>query len=128
MVIRPESAKAGQTVELLVAVRIASAHYLHAADDSDTTFVPVAMSLVLPDGIEAVGEWQFPAPISVHGHSMGYRESIFLRRSLKVLPTALPQTLRLMGALHYQACTDELCWPKGTMELSAPLTIQSQTR
>ena len=121
MKIDPENVPAGETVTVFVSVRIARAHYLHAVNNSDKTFIPVAVNVPLPKGIEAAGEWQFPTPDKVHGNALGYRDSMLMRRSLKVLSSATQQTLLLTGELSYQACTDELCWPPGKIALSAPL-------
>jgi hypothetical protein len=124
MTIQPASALAGKTVELVVSIRIASGHYVHGAGDEDSPFVPLAMQITLPEGIEAVGDWKLPAPEKGRGNSFVYRDAALLRRPLKVLSNCLPQILALTGELSYQVCNDELCWPTGTMELSTSLVIQ----
>ena len=128
MVVRPASAVAGGEVELLVYARVARAHYLHAATNSREPFAPVTMNLTCPDGLEVMSDWQFPPPERGPGNSLVYRDSIVLRRSLRVLPNIAAQTLLVTAELRYQACTDELCWPPTAIELSTPLPIQIQRR
>jgi hypothetical protein len=122
---RPASISPGATAELLVAVRIAGAHYLHAEADHGGTFTPLKMEARLPAGVEFVGDWTFPPPVAGRAGVPVYRNSVLLRRSLKVT-SPLPQTLNVTGVLRYQACNDDLCWPPGKLELSAPLTIQAE--
>jgi N-acetylgalactosamine-6-sulfatase len=128
LTIRPARAAPGETVEALVRIRIAGAHFIHAKDDAGSPFVPLTMSATLPEGVEPVGEWQFPAPEKGRGKSLVYRDSVLLRRSLRVVSSSSPKTLTVAGELQYQVCTDELCWPKGKLKLSAPLMIQSPRR
>jgi hypothetical protein len=108
--------------ELLVAVRIARAHYLHAEADHGGTFTPLKIEAMLPPGVEFVGDWIFPTPEA--GRVPVYRTSVLLRRSLKI--TSPPSSREVTGVLRYQACNDELCWPPGKLELSAPLPIQAE--
>jgi hypothetical protein len=122
MACHPVDLRAGATAELLVAVRIARAHYLHAEADHGGTFTPLKIEATLPPGVEFVGNWIFPSPIAGRAGVPIYRDSVLLKRSLKI--TSLPpQTLNVSGVLRYQACNDELCWPPGRLELSAPLSI-----
>jgi len=124
MSIRPESLSAGEAGEILVSVRIAAVHYIHAAKNPGEPWVPLAMNVSLPDGVEFSGDWQLPTPEKGHGDALVYRNSVLLRRALRVGPTSAPRDLRVSGELRYQACNDELCWPTRTMELSAPLLIR----
>ena len=128
MTIQPNRAAIGETVEVLVRVRIASAHFIHAPGEAGGPFVPVAVNVTLPAGVEPVGDWQLPPPEKGRGNSLVYRDSVVLRRSLKVVSSSAPETLTVTGELRYQVCTDELCWPQGKLQLSAPLTIHSPRR
>ncbi|HEY1785660.1 MAG TPA: hypothetical protein VGG30_08935 [Pirellulales bacterium] len=126
MKIRPESAAAGSTVEILVYARIAPMHYLHAAGDAGEPFTSVAMEIALPKEVEPIGDWQLPTPEIGKGNAPVYRDAILLRRWLKILSGTPPQTLQIAGELRYQACTEELCWPPRKIALSVPLVIRSK--
>jgi hypothetical protein len=124
MKLRPESLAAGEAAELLVSVRIATAHYVHAANKPGAPWVPLAMTVSLPDGVEFSGDWHLPTPDKGHGDAPVYRNSVLLRRALRVGAKSAPRDVRVSGKLRYQACNDELCWPTRTMELFAPLSIR----
>ena len=126
--VQPERASAGETIEAVVRIRIAGGHFIHAKDEARSPFIPLTMNMTLPDGLEPLGDWQFPAPEKGRGQSLIYRESVLLRRSLRVVSSSEPKTLTVMGELQYQVCTEEICWPKGKLKLSAPLMIQSPRR
>jgi len=126
MKFRPASVSDGSTVELLVDVRIARAHYLHAAGDPGSRFTSLDMEVTLPAGIKFIGGWKFPPPEAGRAGAPVYRNSVLLRRSLKVASTLPPQPLIVAGVLSYQACTDDLCWPPGKTELSATLSTQGE--
>ena len=90
MTIQPNRASVGETVEVLVHIRIASAHFIHAKDDAGGPFVPVAVNTTLPTGVEPIGDWQVPTPEKGRGNSLVYRNSVVLRRSLKVVSSSAP--------------------------------------
>jgi hypothetical protein len=111
-----------RTEELLVAVRIARAHYLHAEADHGGTFTPLKIEATLPPGVEFIGDWVFPEPQKERGIAI-YRMNVLLKRKLKVISA----TAKVTGILRYQACNDELCWPPGKLELSAQLSTPEAT-
>jgi len=128
MSIRPQRVSVGETAEVLVNIRIAEAHFIHASDDPGGPFVPVAVKMTLPEGVEFAGDWQLPTPEKGRGNSLVYYNLTRLRRSLRVVSNSTSENLTITAELQFQACTDELCWPQGRLELSAPLVIQSQSR
>jgi hypothetical protein len=128
MTIHPNHAAAGETVEVLVRVRIASAHFIHASGEAGAPFVPLAVNAKLSAGVEPVGDWQLPPPEKGRGTALVYRDSVVLRRSFRVVSMSASESLLLTSELRYQVCTDELCWPQGKLQLSASLTIHSPRR
>jgi len=62
MRIEPQSASAGDTAELVVYLRIARTHFVHASDPMDAVFTPIEVNVTLPEDLVAQGEWLFPAP------------------------------------------------------------------
>lgn len=128
MTIDPPGAFVGETVEVRIHIRIASAHFIHAKDDARGPFVPVEVKTELPAGVEPAGEWQFPTPETGREQALVYRDSVVLRRSLRVVSCIQPATPKLLALVQYQVCNDEVCWPKGKLELTAALTIQPPRR
>jgi len=128
MTIRPLRAAVGKSVEVLVYLRIASAHIVHANDDAGGPYFPLGVTITLPEAVEPEGDWRFPAPETWHGNSPVYRNSVLLRRSLKVVSRPEPKELVVKTELRYQVCTEELCWPPARLDLSAPIIIHSEPR
>ena len=128
MVIRPENLSAGEAAELPRLRSNSRAHYVHAAKNPGEPWVPLAMNVSLPDGVEFSGDWQLPTPEKGHGDALVYRNSVLLRRALRVGPKSAPRDLRVSGKLRYQVCNDELCWPTRTREVSASLSIRDQAK
>jgi len=128
MTIQPESLSVGETAEMLVSVRIEPAHYVHAIKNRGEPWSPLAVKLTLPDEVEALGDWEFPKPEVGHGAAMVYRNSVLLRRALRIRRQPSARTLRISGELRYQACNEELCWPPRTLPLSATFSIRDQGR
>jgi len=125
MKLDPPTAIAGESAELAVYVRIARAHYIHASGDSDSAFSPIEMRATLPKGLQTQGEWRFPvAEIDKAGRRV-FRNALILRCPVKVSSDAPASTLVVSGQLSFQVCTDELCWPLQSIEVSTPVTIQS---
>src|SRR5690242_9450873 len=58
--LRPAADRNGSKVELVIGVRIAPGWHIYAADGPTGSGIPTALKWKLPDGIEAVGEWQYP--------------------------------------------------------------------
>jgi hypothetical protein len=128
MAIRPENTSVGETAEMLVSVRIEPAHYVHAIKNRGEPWIPLAVNLTLPDEVEALGDWELPKPEVGHGAAMVYRNSVLLRRALRIRRKPSARTLRISGELRYQACNEELCWPPRTLPLSATFSIRDQGR
>jgi thiol:disulfide interchange protein len=121
----PSTVRAGETFEILVRARIAGSYYLYASNHLDEPFAPVALNLTLPHGVEALGDWKAPAPSRTKSGELIYTDSVLFRRPLKVSSNAPVGVMAIAGELHYQACTEELCWPPRTIKLSASATVSS---
>jgi Disulphide bond corrector protein DsbC len=128
MTIRPEKLTFGEVAEILVFVRIAPAHYVHAANRPDEPWIPLTVNVSLPDEFEYSGDWQFSTPEKGHGGALVYRNSVLLRRPLRTRLKSRQARLRVTGEFRYQACNDELCWPPRTIKLSASVSISDQAR
>src|SRR5262245_57715481 len=84
MAFRPARVTAGATVELVVTVRIARAHYLHADKDPGGKFTPLGITATLPTGLEGVGDWQFPPPAKGRNGTPKYFDIVQLKRTVRV--------------------------------------------
>jgi len=126
MKFNPPTARPGGASELLIYVRIARAHYVHASSEAKSTFSPLKVSMQLPKELQGQGSWHYPQPDSKKssGESV-YRNALLLRLPIKIASDVPASTLEANGKLSFQVCTDELCWPLQSVDVSAPLIIQS---
>jgi len=122
MKFHPLRASTGGNAELLVYVRIARAHYVHVRSQ---TFSPLEVSVKLPEGLDAQGTWRYPRPESAVGAERVYRNALLLRLPVRVNSKLAESKLNVSGKLSFQVCTDELCWPSQSVEVSAPFIIES---
>ena len=125
MKFNPPTATPGGASELLIYVRIARAHYVHASSEAKSTFSPVKVSMQLPKELQGQGNWRYPQPESESGGESVYRNALLLRLPVKVASGVPASTLEVNGKLSFQVCTDEVCWPLQSVDVSAPLIIQS---
>jgi DsbC/DsbD-like thiol-disulfide interchange protein len=118
----------GGTFRLLVRIRIAAGHYIYSTNAPHGPFTPLALNLRLPDTIEAAGEWVAPPPHVTRSGESIYNDSVVLWRRLRVRLNAPSGVLSIKGDLSCQACSEELCWPPKTIELSATVEVVPNTR
>jgi len=128
MMFDPPFGAAGESAELIVYVRIARAHFLHSSGDEDSIFSPVEMRVQFPMELQTKGNWQRPQPGPDSRGQHVFRDAVMLRCPVKVASDAPNSELTVKGQLSFQVCTDELCWPRRLIEVSAPFTIQSRRR
>jgi len=119
----PGGLMAGRTFQIVVHVTVADAHYIYATNSIGKPFVPTTLDVTFPAGVEAAGPWILPEATRRRNGDLIYTDSISF-----VLPARLkmniPSGRRAIAAkLLYQACTEELCWPPRTLELSASIDV-----
>ncbi|GEM_PF-3066472 len=124
-IIPAEIRKAG-SAEVQVRLAIAGAYYIYVSNAVGKPFTPVSLTVMLPDGIEFSGGWLASAPERTKTGELVYTDSVTFRRPLRTGSNAPVGRLFIRGEVHYQACTEELCWPPQTITLSSPLNVRSQ--
>lgn len=121
----PDRLQAGAVFELRVSVKIASAHHIYASNALGSPFVPATLNVALPDGVEDLGTWTGPEPKRSRGGEYIYTDTVEFRRSFKLQTNVPPGSMSIRGEFHFQACTDELCWPPRTIPLATSLRVNS---
>jgi hypothetical protein len=119
----PAFGGAGDAALLLVSVRIARAHHVYALGDADSTFSPVRINVQFPDELQPQGDWNFPEPEVDKGGRRVYRNALLVQRTVKVAAGAFASSLTVNGQLSFQVCTDELCWPRRSIEVSTSFIV-----
>lgn len=119
---------AGERFEIVVRIKIAAAHHIYASNLVDKPFIPATVDLALPRGVETLGDWSGPEPTRARNGAFIYVDSVVLRRPLRIRANVPSGVLSIKGELHYQACTEELCWPPRTIKLVASIQVRPARR
>jgi DsbC/DsbD-like thiol-disulfide interchange protein len=110
---------AGDRFQLLVRVRIAGGFHIYSTNTPHGPFSPTRLSLVLPDELEAVGDWAVPAPTVTRSGERVYTDSVLFRRPMRIRLNAATKQLFIEGELLCQACNQDLCFPARQFSISA---------
>jgi hypothetical protein len=115
----PAKIRAGETVELVVRVQTAPTWHIYAAEGSNGPGVPTTLTLRLPEGIEAEGQWSYPKPMRGSDGQMIYEGTLEFRRKLRVGAAVTLGRVEVACELGYQACDPHSCRPPTKFELVA---------
>jgi len=117
----------GETLEILVRVRIAGGYHIYGTGSVAGPFSPATLSLELPDALTMAGDWIVPRSTVTRSGESIYTDSVLFRRRVKVKLNALEKRLSIKGELRCQACDEELCRPPGKIALSASVAVVSKS-
>ena len=123
MTVTPAEVVAGGTVEIVVPVTIASGSHIYATNDADRAFVPTTLDLTLPDGVEALSAWIMPEPIRRNNGDRIYTQAVAFHRTLRVAENVLAKSIPIQVSLHFQVCTEDVCWPPQTITFSSQIDV-----
>lgn len=127
-IIQPAIASPGDSITVIVKVRIASGHWIYALEKSGSSNLPTALET--PSDWQPLGSaspWRGPEPKTKEDGSRIYAgEAVFQRRFVLGSP-AKGAIRRLPITIKYQVCNEALCWPPATISLEPVLkVVQSQ--
>jgi DsbC/DsbD-like thiol-disulfide interchange protein len=119
-VLQPGRPQPGQSVTLVVEVRTAPGWHIYAVEPGSGPVVPTSLTLKLPIGWTAAGEWVRPEAVSnLDGPGKIYEGAFAFRRPLTVSGQAAPGPVELACELRYQACDPFGCRPPATLIVRA---------
>jgi DsbC/DsbD-like thiol-disulfide interchange protein len=122
--VEPATAAPGDVVELRLRLTVNDPWYVYADQPGMAGEAPLNLSLRLPEGVEAVGEWARPQAATVYTAG----EHVFSRRfrvaALKSQDGGPLRKVQIGLTVTYQACTSEFCQPVDNLELTAALEIR----
>jgi hypothetical protein len=119
----PGTVKAGETLDLIVRVRMAPTWHIYAAEGAKGPGIPTTMKLRLPEGIKPEGDWAYPEAIRGSDGQVIYEEAVEFRRKLRVDGDAAQGTIRVLCEFGYQACDPHSCRPPNTEELEGTAEV-----
>jgi DsbC/DsbD-like thiol-disulfide interchange protein len=116
--LQPARVPAGGTAKLVVQFKTAPRWHIYAPDSLPGTALPTTLTLKLPEGIEAVGDWVQPnARKGPDGTGRMLEGSFQFVRRIKV--SNRPGRFGLTCDVNYQACDPFSCQPPRTLTLKA---------
>jgi DsbC/DsbD-like thiol-disulfide interchange protein len=117
--LRPAKGVGGDTLELVIEIRIAAGWHIYAVDTPVGSAIPTSLAEKLPEGIVVAGAWQYPKAASAPEAPGGiYERRLSFRRPLKITEGARAGRIIVTCDLTYQACDPFHCQPPQTLTLS----------
>jgi thiol:disulfide interchange protein DsbD len=120
------TAKAGTTAEARLKVELRSGYHCNSNTPSDDYLIP--LKLTWTPGTLEVGEVVYPTP-QMEKYSFSekplsvYTGNFEIVTRFKVPASAAFGDTVIPAKLRYQACTDRMCLPPKTVEVSLPVNI-----
>jgi DsbC/DsbD-like thiol-disulfide interchange protein len=119
--------RAGETVTLVVRAKLAPTWHIYAADETSGGNIPTTLKLNLPDGVEAVGDWSYPAATRTKDvEGAIYEGDLTFRRKLRIAGDAAPGSIQVTCELGYQACDPFSCRAPDKLSLKAKAEVGSR--
>jgi hypothetical protein len=122
----PTKLAAGATATLKLSLQIRADWHIQALGAASGPSQPTELSIELPNGIEAMGEWDVPDIESIHssrGIQHGYAGEVVFTRELSVKAAAMAGPAKIGVRLRYQACNETLCDQPIGQTLTTPVEI-----
>ncbi len=108
--LEPQRANAGDTIEVFVSLHTAPLWEIGALD-AEPPSAATQLTLQLPDGVQAQGDWLAPSPgpSSMPGGHAAYSGEVVFTRQLLVDNAAVGGDHEIRCSIGYQACDGIKC-------------------
>ncbi len=126
----PAKAVTGETMELILRVKMAPTWHIYAVGGSKGPGVATTLELTLPRGVEAEGEWACPEPTRGTDNQMTYEGTVEFRRRLKITNNRSEGPIDVFCDFGYQACDPFSCRlpTKAQLKATAEIVVSSPAR
>jgi thiol:disulfide interchange protein DsbD len=120
------TAKAGGMAEAKLKVELRNGYHCNSNTPSDDYLIP--LKLTWTPGTLDVGEVAYPKP-QMEKYSFSekplsvYTGNFEIVTHFKVPATAMPGDTVIAAKLRYQACTERMCLPPKTIDVSLPVNV-----
>ena len=125
--IEPVAVEPGGEFTYTVHVRTAPTWHIYPADAGPSPNSPTVLQLILPEGIETVGDWEQPEvrrdPLSGSAVLEGEFE---FRQKLRMDSAADGEARKIRCVISYQCCDPFRCLPPAALEVAAELAAAAQ--
>ncbi len=123
LAIDPGSISTGKALTVAVKARVASGWHIYAVDQPTGVNTATKLEMVLPKGISAVGDWEFPPAHELDSDTFAYEDQVTFRRHLMVSPDCAAGIANIECKVAFQSCNDAMCTPPTSTTVSAVLEI-----
>ncbi|HZU36051.1 MAG TPA: protein-disulfide reductase DsbD N-terminal domain-containing protein [Gemmataceae bacterium] len=117
--LQPSTSHAGDTVTLIVNVKIAPGWHIYAKGSSGPEIVTTLNLATLPKGVTAKGEWKWPKPDAGEEGTKIYQGEVTFRHTFQLAADAPAGSLAIACDMGYQACNASACKPPAKLKLKA---------
>lgn len=125
----PAKARAGGALTLTVRVKMADGWHINDAGAVTAGAIPTTLTLRLPRGVTARGEWEYPDALpNPDGEGLVYHEEVVFKRVLEVSPSVAPGPVEAVCEFGYQACNASTCRPPAKLVLRAKAQVSPKAR
>lgn len=121
----PSTAKAGDTVKVVIKGKILSNWHIYAQDPTGV-FKVTEYSTVLPAGIEAAGEWELPGAEAYYAdpNILIYHNDVLFSQQVTLAEDLKPGEYEIEVKFNYQTCDPYMCLPPKREKQVLKLTVK----
>ncbi len=119
---RPKAGQSNVPLMAIVRLQILEGHHIYSIADSVENR-KTTLTLELPEGFEAVGEWHGPAPRK-KARNMIYEGEAAFGHFIKIADDTEPGTYTFPVHVKYQICDDAVCWPPDSKRLDISVVVE----
>ena len=113
----------GDVRTVAIRAKMVDSWHIYAVDKPTGVNVATKLELVLPNGIEQVGDWDIPPAHSIGDNTFAYESDVVFRTQVRATSSLSPGQLSIDCKVGHQACNDSMCRPPSSTTVSIPVTI-----
>jgi hypothetical protein len=126
MLVRPNRSAPGTKATLVVHIILHRGWHIAPFAVPSGLTQPTQLSLKLPKGIQAIGDWKAPETTTLHdgsGPSSAYVGDLKLSHELAIDSNLSTGPVEISCRLNYQACNESMCLRPNELSLGTTLEI-----
>jgi DsbC/DsbD-like thiol-disulfide interchange protein len=126
LLVRPSRSAPGAKATLVVLVKLHRGWHIAPFAVPSGPTKPTQLSLKLPKGIQAIGDWKAPEPTTLYdgtGPSSAYVGDLKFSHELAIDSNLSTGPVEISCSLNYQACNESMCLRPNELSLGTTLEI-----